>query len=123
MPCLFRLHRHPPTTQPNPLLHTPNHQKPKKKGDLEKFKLGALVAYFHVVISYPSILATWHAYNSVTFPYAKVQAPCMNDNVIYVYMYMVAACDVYAGFCVLPCLSLCLQLRHLPLRQGAISLN
>lgn len=41
-----------------------------------------------MVISYPSILATWHAYNSVTFPYAKVQAPCMNDNVVYVYMYI-----------------------------------
>lgn len=39
------------------------------KGDLEKFKLGAFVAYVHVVLSYPSILGTLNAYSSITFPY------------------------------------------------------
>lgn len=41
------------------------------KGDLEKFKLGAFVAYVHVVLSYPSILGTLHAYDSITFPYVS----------------------------------------------------
>ncbi|EWM26072.1 hypothetical protein Naga_100278g4 [Nannochloropsis gaditana] len=41
------------------------------KGDLEKFKLGAFISYIHVVLSYPSVLATIHAYNSVTYPYNK----------------------------------------------------
>lgn len=42
------------------------------QGDLEKFKLGAFISYIHVVLSYPSVLATIHAYNSVTYPYNKV---------------------------------------------------
>ncbi|KAM3568848.1 hypothetical protein VYU27_009037, partial [Nannochloropsis oceanica] len=40
-------------------------------GDLEKFKLGAFISYIHVVLSYPSILATFHGFNGVTYPFNK----------------------------------------------------
>lgn len=38
------------------------------KGDLEKFKLGAFVAYLHVMLCYPSILGTLHAYHGTQYP-------------------------------------------------------
>jgi hypothetical protein len=41
------------------------------KGDLEKFKLGAFVAYIHVVLSYPSVLGTLRAYHSLAWPYTR----------------------------------------------------
>jgi len=38
------------------------------KGDLEKFKLAAFVAYLHVALAYPSVLGTLHAYHSEQYP-------------------------------------------------------
>jgi hypothetical protein len=38
------------------------------KGDLEKFKLGAFVAYLNTAISYPVIMGTLYAYKEIMYP-------------------------------------------------------
>lgn len=38
------------------------------KGDLEKIRMGAFVAYLHAALSYPSVISTFNAYDSITFP-------------------------------------------------------